>query len=190
MKNKVFTVVYWTGKVEFVEDLNKFAARYGYHSFWHRVGEDAALRFYQHNWEESRRYLETAHIDGCFRDLSFSFYILDSMNRIMNKDAIANYVPSLSSYLEYQSQRYSHHRWLYRRGTGTGRGKQRNYRETTLCRNVRYVASRVAEEGEPEFRGKQREIHISLWWDEEKPRFNSRSWKDCTKRKQQYKPKK
>lgn len=189
MKNKVFTIVYWNGKVEFVEDLNKFASQYGYEFFWTRVSEDADLRYMTHNWDEDRRLLERAYIDGVYRDLTHSFYIMDSMNRIMNKDAIANYVTSMSSCGALWLKRSYLHRWLYGRGTGTGRGKRRCYRETSVCRMIRAVQSRVPEEGEPEFRGKHRELHVSLWWDEEKPRFNSRSWKDCTKRKQQYRPK-
>lgn len=184
MKNKIFTIVYWNGAVEFVEDLNAFAKKYGYYSFWNRISEDANIRYLGYSWDAEYRYKESAVIDGVHRHLSHSFYIMDGSNRIMNKDAIANYVLPLKDYIEYCYSRY--YRYC---GFGTGRGKSRRYREPAIFRIVRAVDAVVPEEGEPEFRKKHQQVFVPIWWDEAQPRHRSRSWKENTKRQKQYKNK-
>lgn len=187
MKNRVFTVVYWTGKVEFVEDLNVFAGRMGYQSFWNRVSETADLKYLSHNAVYKlphNGYKEHVFTDGVYKYLNHSFYVLDMGNNVMTKSGLGTYVLSLPDYMEY-----CHTRWhRYRpNGAGTGRGKYRPYRSHEATNRVRAAAAVCPEEGEPPFKGKHTSMLLSFWWDEAKPRSRSRSWKDQSKRSKQYK---
>lgn len=75
-----------------------------------------------------------------------------------------------------------YYRW--RISTGRKRRGRSCYRSIGTHPELRAAAGVVKEEGEPEFRGRRRNVPNA--WDDIKV-SNHRSWKECTKRRKQYK---
>ncbi len=118
-------------------------------------------------------------------DISFysnTFYLYTKNNVMVSPELFKNEYKSRSNRDFWDRIEKRNREWLYR--------PWRKSHSTTYDRKMETIAERravagvVKEEGEPEFRGKRRNIPNP--WDDIMAR-RSLSWKDCTKRKRQHK---
>ncbi|EBS4516722.1 hypothetical protein DQT32_04840 [Salmonella enterica subsp. enterica serovar Braenderup] len=176
-----FKIFFDNGKIEEVDDLLEYIGyKYGaVENFYSRMKFSVKVK------KESFWYANSSlcsQYDWVVQD----FYLYTSNNVMISPDLFRNeykkYRRERNYYIIYRNKGYTKKQWEHKRF-------RKGY-TTTYTRDFdnftarRAAASVVKEEGEPEFRGKRR--HLPDVWEEKMSR-RSLSWKECTKRKRQYK---
>lgn len=184
--DQTFVIYHDSGKTEIVDDLYTYIRQTGdirrFHSFMkYNLGPYKKTDEYYGTtcWWYSRP-IECNHV---------GFYVYTQSGLLVSPDLL---------FAEY-SKKYSEGRnWYFHGGRHylkywtrpmTTAGNKHTYTKDKRPQNQqarRMAAGVVKDEGEPEFRGSRRTAALKTHWDEVCVR-RSCSWKNCTKRKKQYK---
>lgn len=169
-----FVLYHDNGKVEFVDNLYSYVWNYG-----------GINRFYgsmKFNVGEYKKKVSQSY--GSYFSPSFEhdsgFFLTTANGKLVSPDLF------LSAYKEREAERWVEY---YRNRKGTqyhASHTTRNRKKVCTIPAKRAACGVVKDEGEPEFRGKRSKGYMPDYWDDYFSRASC-SWKNCTKRKRQYK---
>lgn len=175
-----FVVYHDDGKVEFIDDLYAYISRKGsietfVSNMKYNISEFQERRQAQYGW----------YTRDWYTGWDCKFFICTASGLMVSPDLI---------YGEYTNIYY--HGWIERIETRRkvlshkhGQNQRHSYTRYKKLQTHparRAAAGVVLEDGEPEFRGKRKAKSIPTYWDDIRTR-RSCSWKNSTKRKNQYK---
>lgn len=182
--DQTFVIYHDSGKTEIVEDLYTHIRQSGdiqrFHSFMkfnvgpYRRSSDVFYQQYRSWWYS--RPVECNHV---------GFYLYTQSGLMVSPDLLlAEYNKKYVSNSKYY--RWGRIYWTRRMITAGNRHTTRRDKRPHNQQARRMAAGVVKEEGEPEFRGARKHKQLRTHWDDISVR-RSCSWKNCTKRKKQYK---
>jgi hypothetical protein len=173
--DQTFKIYFDDGRMVETNDLLAWLRAYpeGAEKFYYRM--KWLCKYDKPVWE-SYSYYRLMYLECC------DFYLYTSSGMMVSPELFKGEYKS-HQYRVYGSwsDRIKNRRWRFQ-GHKSHSTTYDRYMETIAER--RAVAAVIKEEGEPEFRGRRRNLPNP--WDDIMAR-RSLSWKDCTKRKRQYK---
>ncbi|WNV47259.1 hypothetical protein ENKO_150 [Klebsiella phage fENko-Kae01] len=178
--DQTFVIYHDTGKTEIVDNLYEYIYAFGGIRRFHCLMKFNLGAFQKH---EGRDYYRIhgwwySRSDWVYHNhMSFFLYTQKGMmispdlllTEFSNENARRWYGNTKASKRQYKASHTSYH-----------------FKRPKTQQSRRLAAGVVSEEGEPEFRGARRYAQLRTYWDDVHVR-TSCSWKDCTKRKRQYK---
>lgn len=181
--NQTFVLYHDSGNIEIVEDLIAYIRAVGYPRFHatmkFNVGEYKRTRdlYGTPGWYDSYALGRANYCDN-----HFGFFLCTEKGIMISPDLLTGeYEKWYSSYAFNWRTAYAKRMWNRQ---GTTSHTRTGDKHPTNQQARRMAVGVVKEDGEPEFRGSRR--NLNSWWDEVQVR-RSCSWKNCTKRKKQYK---
>lgn len=178
-----FVIYHDSGKTEIVEDLITYIRAVGYPRF------HASMKFNVGEYKKCRDLYGTpAWYDAYSRgrsnycDNHTGFFLCTEKGLMISPDLL---VGEYERMYNGKSMRERHRERMWSLQGKTSHTTSR-YKHPTTHQARRKAAGVVSSEGEPEFRGRRSTSNLHTHWDDINVR-RSCSWKNCTKRKQQYK---
>lgn len=180
--DQTFVIYHDSGKTEIVEDLYTYIWKAGIREF--HVHMKFNLRPYKKASDDMYGYASWWYA----RDVTWNhvgFYLYTDSGLMVSPDLLfAEYNKKNNEGRTVISWRRS--QWTRRMTTAGNRHTRTQYKRPHNQQARRMAAGVVKEDNEPEFRGSRRTSALKTHWDDVCIR-RSCSWKNCTKRKKQYK---
>lgn len=169
-----FVIYHDNGKIEFIDNLYSYVWKFGGLNRFY-----GAMKF---NVGEYKKKVSQSY--GSYFSPSFEhdigFYLTTDNGKLVSPDLF------LSAFREVESKRWVEY---YKNRKGPQQSPShttRNRKKVCTIPAKRAACGVLKEEGEPEFRGKRSKGYMPDYWDDYFARASC-SWKNCTKRKRQYK---
>lgn len=170
-----FVIYHDNGKVEFIDDMYSYVWKFGGINRFY-----GSMKFNLGAFKEKKSQQYGSWFDKSFEH-DHGFYLFVN-GKMVSPDL---FIGEWNAYQPYywskqpRTRRYYGRCWRYSHTT-------RNRKKVCTIPAKRAACGVVKEEGEPPFRGKRSKGYMPDYWDDLFSRASC-SWKNCTKRKRQYK---
>lgn len=177
---QTFVIYHDSGETIIVDDLCKYISDHGGIINFH-----SRMKFNLGSYQKNKFYGYSGwYTSSPISDNHYGFYLCNERGLMISPDLLYAEYQKINA---YNNSLYYKRRYLSRRmNTAGNRHTTRHDKRPKNQQARRIAAGVVTEEGEPPFRGARSHKIIRTHWDDINVR-TSCSWKNCTKRKRQYK---
>ncbi len=181
MYEEIYIIHRYDGHV-FNMTLKEIFKEFNHYTFERQFGygTDFGRFISSYSWKHNYSYSFSSPDSGVRVFYQYLYFVTNSKGKLLHPNQVMNeyyekYDPTNIAYIGIKNWRF--HTGYKRRGSSM-------YRAIRTTAERRASAGVVKEEGEPEFRGRRRNVPNT--WDDICKQYY-RSWKECTKRRKQYK---